>query len=332
MHISVTFFGHGEILSDSGSTLLSKVGNLAFSKLLLGTTGHQLTDKVVLVVKTLLVSEEDGLSFTIATDTEFSMLHVVRPIEFDVHVVLARLEVLILLPGITVHAGLTILVGESLLFSVGILDLSDNQSDVGVVVVNMAVETTIICLVDSQIVMATGCGNLEANESVRVKLMAGLEEGILVVVVNAAKLNSAEVLNKILLAHEEGTIISIRPASDTLRFVCPLVRVITPVSFPFEVTPRVSKLEESDGLSKSILDHDTADQTVRMVTNKTKLFKGFDGGAGGTSRGCHDPVSLIGLLNAIPKRFIACFDNFSGGTSQITKHILGKTGLDALVT
>jgi len=77
----------------------------------------------------------------------------------------------------------------------------------------MAVEATIIRLVDRQIVMTTGCRDLEANQSERVKLMAGLKGGILVVIVNTAELDSAEVLDKILLAHEESTIIRIAPAS-----------------------------------------------------------------------------------------------------------------------
>jgi len=49
VHIAVTFFSHGEVLRDARGTLLGEVRRLAFSKLLLGTAGHQLTHQVIFV-------------------------------------------------------------------------------------------------------------------------------------------------------------------------------------------------------------------------------------------------------------------------------------------
>jgi len=43
--------------------------------------------------------------------------------------------------------------------------------------------------------------------------MAGLEERVLVVIVDAAELDSAKVLQQIFLTHEEGTVICVRPSS-----------------------------------------------------------------------------------------------------------------------
>ena len=43
--------------------------------------------------------------------------------------------------------------------------------------------------------------------------MAGLEESVLIVVVDAAELDAAEVFEQVLLAHEEGAIISVCPPS-----------------------------------------------------------------------------------------------------------------------
>ena len=102
--------------------------------------------------------------------------------------------------------------------------------------------------------------------------MACLEGAILIVVVDAAELDSAEVLRQILLAHEEGTIISISPTSLLLRLCRPGVRVITPVSLPLEVTPWISELVESDSVTKLVLDLDAAEKTVRVITDETKLF------------------------------------------------------------
>ena len=65
---------------------------------------------------------------------------------------------------------------------------------------------------------------MEADESKGVELMTSLEEGVLVVVIDSAELNSAEVLNQVLLAHEEGAIVKVCPASYALGFVSPAVR------------------------------------------------------------------------------------------------------------
>jgi len=73
----------------------------------------------------------------------------------------------------------------------------------------MTIKAPVISLVDGQVVMATRSINLEADKRERVELMAGLEERVFVVIVDAAKLDSAKVLQQILLTHEEGTIISI---------------------------------------------------------------------------------------------------------------------------
>ena len=104
----------------------------------------------------------------------------------------------------------------------------------------MAVEATIVRLVDRQVVVTARSTDLEADKRVGAQLMASLKKCILIVVVDAAKLDTAEVLNQILLAHEEGAVILIRPACSSLGSICPAVRVIAPVTFPLEVTPRIS--------------------------------------------------------------------------------------------
>ena len=73
----------------------------------------------------------------------------------------------------------------------------------------MAVKATIIGLIDRQVVVATWSTDLEADEREGAQLMASLEEGILIVVVDTAELDTAEVLNQILLTHEESAIIFI---------------------------------------------------------------------------------------------------------------------------
>ena len=71
----------------------------------------------------------------------------------------------------------------------------------------MSVKATIVGLIDRQVVVATWSTDLEADEREGAQLMASLEEGILIVVVDTAELDTAEVLNQILLTHEECAVI-----------------------------------------------------------------------------------------------------------------------------
>ena len=90
--------------------------------------------------------------------------------------------------------------------------------------------------------MSTSTGDLEANQSEGVHLVASLEERVFVATDESAKLDSAEVLHDVFQAHKEGSVILISPASELLRLRSPGVRVITPITLPLEVTPRVPQL------------------------------------------------------------------------------------------
>lgn len=123
------------------------------------------------------------------------MLHVVRPVKLNEHVIVTLLKVLVLLPSVTILAHLAVFVDETLLLSLCVLDLCNDKTHIGVVVVDRAVEATLVSLVDAQVGMATWRTDLEANERKGAKLMARLEKGIPVVVVDAAQLDAAEVLD-----------------------------------------------------------------------------------------------------------------------------------------
>ena len=123
------------------------------------------------------------------------MLHVVRPVKLNEHVVVTLFKVLVLLPSIAILAHLAVFVDKTLLLSLCVFDLCYNKAHIGVVVVDRAIEAALISLVDAQVGMATWSADLEANERERAELVARLEEGIPVVVVNAAQLDTAEVLD-----------------------------------------------------------------------------------------------------------------------------------------
>lgn len=262
MDIAIALLSHGEVLRDFWSTLLCKVRCLALSQLLLGAASHQLPDEDVLIVKTLLITEEDASAFTIATDRKLSVLNILGPVELYKHVVVTLLEIFIFFPCVTVLTHFAVLVYKILIVSVSILDLGNYEAYIGVVVVDRALKATLISLVDTKIVMTTGRSDLETNKCERVCLMARLEERVLVVVVDAAHLDAAEVFYQISLAHEEGTIISVAPASDFLRRVSPAVRVIAPVTLPLEVAPRVAKLVEANLILELVLNLDAAKESI----------------------------------------------------------------------
>ena len=196
----------------------------------------------------------------------------------------------------------------------------------------MAVEATIIGLVDRQVVMAAWGTDLEADKREGAQFMTSLEECILISVVDTAELDTAEVLNQILLTHEESSVVFIRPPSSLLGCIGPAVGVIAPVALPLEVTPWVPQLVESHFVAEAILDHYAANQAVGMVSDEAELLKGINRGGGRTSRGRHDPVALVSDLDTIPERFIASLDDLGRGTSQVTQDVLSKTSLDTLVT
>ena len=96
------------------------------------------------------------------------MLHVVRPIELHEHVILTWCKVLILFPDVTIHALLAITVDELFLLCVRILDHRYDQAHIAIVIINMAIEASVIRLVDGQVGVAAWGIHLEANETERV--------------------------------------------------------------------------------------------------------------------------------------------------------------------
>ena len=103
------------------------------------------------------------------------MLDIVWPIKLDVHVVLTGLKILVLFPGVSILTLFTVHVGEYFFLVVWILDFGNDQSDIGVVVIDLAIEASLISLVHGQVVVTSWCIHHKADEGKGVELMAGLE-------------------------------------------------------------------------------------------------------------------------------------------------------------
>ena len=162
--------------------------------------------------------------------------------------------------------------------------------------------------------------------------MPCLEERVLVVIVESTKLNAAKVFHEILFAHEEFSIIFIVPSCDSFRIWRPAVTIIAPVTFPLEITPRVAQLIESYAVSESVLDFDTSQQAIRVISNEAELLKCFDRCFCRASTRSHDPLFLVCHFYFIPEAFVAGFDNFGGSTCKITQNVFREAGFNALVT
>lgn len=71
-----------------------------------------------------------------------------------------------------------------------------------------------------------------------------LERRIHIVVVDVTNLDSVEVEPEILKTHPECSIVLSNPVQFNFDFRSPLLAMVTPVSVPFKVTPRVPKFNQ----------------------------------------------------------------------------------------
>jgi len=86
----------------------------------------------------------------------------------------------------------------------------------------------------------------------------GLDEAIAVRIVDLTDLNPAEVVDEVIPAHPEASIVCICVESHFfLEGICPAVAVVTPVSCPFEVPPGVSEFDKFNFVSELICDYFT---------------------------------------------------------------------------
>jgi hypothetical protein len=74
------------------------------------------------------------------------MLLCLRPIEFNIHVVLTGLEVRILLPCVSHPSHFAILINQNFLFIIRVFNFTYDEADVGVFVIDFATEASLVSL------------------------------------------------------------------------------------------------------------------------------------------------------------------------------------------
>ena len=89
-----------------------------------------------------------------------------------------------------------------------------------------------------------------------------------------ADLYIREVGLEVIVAHPESAIISLGIKSKLLfKFICPVIRIIAPSSFPLKLSPGVSELKELDIVSIPILNLLCRKDAISMSSNKSQFFK-----------------------------------------------------------
>jgi len=85
-------------------------------------------------------------------------------------------------------------------------------------------------------------------------------------IVNPGYLNPAEVMTHVFKRHPEKTSI-VFVAALLLDVICPKIRLIAPVSLPFEIAPRIPELNESDFVTEDICHFNSLEQSIGMLGN-----------------------------------------------------------------
>mmetsp|Transcript_60821 Transcript_60821/g.70587 ORF Transcript_60821/g.70587 Transcript_60821/m.70587 type:complete len:283 (+) Transcript_60821:592-1440(+) len=152
-----------------------------------------------------------------------------------------------------------------------------------------------------------------------------------VVFVKFADTNTFVVCDEVIDTHPEGTIISLAECWDLfLHFWSPEWRIITPVTFPFKFTPRISNLNDSSEAIFS-LDFFGIEDGVSMTRNNTQRVLFFSdfctlGVAG------QEVVLSVTFSNVLPHDFrILRLQAVIRSTSEILQSVLRKTSFDDIV-
>ena len=83
--------------------------------------------------------------------------------------------IFIFLPDVTVLSHFTVLVGKNFLLIFWILNLTDNETAVTVIVVNFSIEASFICLTNGEVMMATWSIHNKADHAEHIKFMTSFE-------------------------------------------------------------------------------------------------------------------------------------------------------------
>ena len=92
--------------------------------------------------------------------------------------------------------------------------------------------------------MLAGFRDCEVDEGVGTLWVSYLHEGVVVVGDHLTDLDTREELLHVLEGHPEGAIVGLGVELELLlEFIGPAIRLVSPVTFPFEAAPWVSELD-----------------------------------------------------------------------------------------
>ena len=98
----------------------------------------------------------------------------------------------------------------------------------------------------------------------------------MVIIIDLADLDSAEVVCKVFEAHPKASIIGIFVEADLLfQSWSPAITAVAPVAGPLKVTPRVSQLDQLNFISELVCDDFCCQKSIRVLSHKAELLKSF---------------------------------------------------------
>ena len=129
----------------------------------------------------------------------------------------------------------------------------------------MSIEAPFVLLADTDVVL-TLVEYDEAHQGVARATVGGLHEGVVVVVVDHADLDAAEVVAHVSVAHPEETLLVI-VAALALDFGCPELGGVGPIAVPLEVAPGVSEEAKANSCALLVSYFNNFEKAVTVLCN-----------------------------------------------------------------
>ena len=104
--------------------------------------------------------------------------------------------------------------------------------------------------------------------------MATLEEAVTIVVVYFANLYHAEILGHVREAHPEASVGGILCEPNVpFELFSPAITVVSPITAPFKIAPRIPELNKLNFLTKLVLNDLGSKKTIRVLGHQTEFLK-----------------------------------------------------------
>lgn len=213
------------------------------------------------------------------------------------------------------------------------VDPGDDHSSPRVLVVILTVKASFVGLINGQVKVPAIAGNFKSNQRKAAVLVPHLLRAVQIVLVQTTNLDAAEVVFEVFEAHEEGTVVFGSPVRLLFELWGPVfVVIVAPIALPFELTPRISELNQFYLIAKHVGHLNHAEAPVRVLSNQTYTFQHLLASSRGAGTGSHDELLLLSLKHSLPKIIIVVIVDGSRSSRQISENVLCQPSFNTLIT